>query len=172
MLTIMTFLCSCYCCHDRLITQVGDRLPLLNLVCHRPPQIFMSMMGNDKQGQLIVYHLIELLRSGSRLPQPLECPTEVRSSTTASYSWLLFILVRMCGLLLPCSKGKSSEHDLQIESSIRGSSGTVPISELTKRYLLYTLFLLWLMRLCKQNYTPQEEHRLRLDTCLYSYKYI
>lgn len=40
-------------------------------------QVFMSMMGNDKQGQLIVYHLIELLKSGSRLPQPLGCPTEV-----------------------------------------------------------------------------------------------
>lgn len=37
------------------------------------------MMGNDKQGQLIVYHLIELLKSGSRLPQPLGCPTEVRT---------------------------------------------------------------------------------------------
>lgn len=37
----------------------------------------MSMMGNDKQGQLIVYHLIELLKSGSRLPQPLGCPAEV-----------------------------------------------------------------------------------------------
>lgn len=38
----------------------------------------MSMMGNDKQGQLIVYHLIELLKSGSRLPQPLGCPSEVK----------------------------------------------------------------------------------------------
>uniref|UniRef100_A0A669BX01 Tyrosine-protein kinase n=1 Tax=Oreochromis niloticus TaxID=8128 RepID=A0A669BX01_ORENI len=42
-----------------------------------PPAVFMAMMGNDKQGQLIVYHLIELLKSGSRLPQPLRCPTEV-----------------------------------------------------------------------------------------------
>uniref|UniRef100_A0A1A8QTL5 Tyrosine-protein kinase n=1 Tax=Nothobranchius pienaari TaxID=704102 RepID=A0A1A8QTL5_9TELE len=42
-----------------------------------PPAVFMSMMGNDKQGQLIVYHLIELLKSGSRLPQPLGCPTEM-----------------------------------------------------------------------------------------------
>lgn len=41
----------------------------------------MSMMGNDKQGQLIVYHLIELLKSGSRLPPPLRCPMEVRTST-------------------------------------------------------------------------------------------
>lgn len=41
------------------------------------PKVFMSMMGNDKQGQLIVYHLIDLLKSGSRLPQPLGCPTEV-----------------------------------------------------------------------------------------------
>uniref|UniRef100_A0A671VI24 Tyrosine-protein kinase n=1 Tax=Sparus aurata TaxID=8175 RepID=A0A671VI24_SPAAU len=42
-----------------------------------PPAVFMSMMGNDKQGQLIVYHLIELLKSGSRLPQPLGCPAEI-----------------------------------------------------------------------------------------------
>uniref|UniRef100_A0A3B5LTB9 Tyrosine-protein kinase n=1 Tax=Xiphophorus couchianus TaxID=32473 RepID=A0A3B5LTB9_9TELE len=42
-----------------------------------PPAVFMSMMGNDKQGQLIVYHLIELLKSGSRLPQPLGCPSEI-----------------------------------------------------------------------------------------------
>uniref|UniRef100_A0A3P9IAQ9 Tyrosine-protein kinase n=1 Tax=Oryzias latipes TaxID=8090 RepID=A0A3P9IAQ9_ORYLA len=42
-----------------------------------PPAVFMSMMGNDKQGQLIVYHLNELLKSGSRLPQPLGCPPEI-----------------------------------------------------------------------------------------------
>lgn len=42
-----------------------------------PPAVFMSMMGNDKQGQLIVYHLYELLKSGSRLPQPSGCPTEM-----------------------------------------------------------------------------------------------
>lgn len=45
----------------------------------------MSMMGNDKQGQLIVYHLIELLKSGSRLPEPLGCPTEVRTCTVAFF---------------------------------------------------------------------------------------
>uniref|UniRef100_A0A8C8IK16 Tyrosine-protein kinase n=1 Tax=Oncorhynchus tshawytscha TaxID=74940 RepID=A0A8C8IK16_ONCTS len=43
-----------------------------------PPAMFMGMMGNDKKGQLIVYHLIELLKSGSRLPQPVGCPMEVR----------------------------------------------------------------------------------------------
>ncbi|XP_072288666.1 tyrosine-protein kinase JAK2 isoform X2 [Eucyclogobius newberryi] len=42
-----------------------------------PPAVFMSMMGNDKQGQLIVYHLIQLLKSSSRLPQPPGCPTEM-----------------------------------------------------------------------------------------------
>ncbi|CAL9707534.1 unnamed protein product [Knipowitschia caucasica] len=42
-----------------------------------PPAVFMSMMGNDKQGQLIVYHLIQLLRSGSRLSQPPGCPPEM-----------------------------------------------------------------------------------------------
>ncbi|KAF3851380.1 hypothetical protein F7725_013152 [Dissostichus mawsoni] len=50
--------------------------------CHYSPlQVFMSMMGNDKQGQLIVYHLIELLKSGSRLPQPLGCPAEIHEIT-------------------------------------------------------------------------------------------
>uniref|UniRef100_A0A6Q2Y6V9 Tyrosine-protein kinase n=1 Tax=Esox lucius TaxID=8010 RepID=A0A6Q2Y6V9_ESOLU len=42
-----------------------------------PPAMFMGMMGNDKQGQLIVYHLIELLKSGSRLPRPVGCPMEI-----------------------------------------------------------------------------------------------
>ncbi|XP_023657274.1 tyrosine-protein kinase JAK2 isoform X1 [Paramormyrops kingsleyae] len=42
-----------------------------------PPSVFMGMMGTDKQGQMIVYHLIELLRSGSRLPQPIGCPPEI-----------------------------------------------------------------------------------------------
>ncbi|KAL0979614.1 hypothetical protein UPYG_G00187300 [Umbra pygmaea] len=42
-----------------------------------PPAMFMGMMGNDKKGQLIVYHLIELLKSGSRLPQPVGCPVEI-----------------------------------------------------------------------------------------------
>lgn len=40
-------------------------------------QVFMSMMGGDKQGQTIVYHLIELLKRGNRLPQPMGCPSEV-----------------------------------------------------------------------------------------------
>ncbi|KPP62855.1 tyrosine-protein kinase JAK2-like [Scleropages formosus] len=42
-----------------------------------PPTVFMGMIGTDKQGQLIVYHLIELLRSGVRLPQPAGCPDEI-----------------------------------------------------------------------------------------------
>uniref|UniRef100_A0A7N8WL13 Tyrosine-protein kinase n=1 Tax=Mastacembelus armatus TaxID=205130 RepID=A0A7N8WL13_9TELE len=36
-----------------------------------------SDKNSSPPGQLIVYHLIELLKSGSRLPQPLGCPTEV-----------------------------------------------------------------------------------------------
>uniref|UniRef100_A0A7N6AWS7 Tyrosine-protein kinase n=1 Tax=Anabas testudineus TaxID=64144 RepID=A0A7N6AWS7_ANATE len=36
-----------------------------------------SDKNSSPPGQLIVYHLIELLKSGSRLPQPLDCPTEV-----------------------------------------------------------------------------------------------
>lgn len=60
----------------------------------------MAMMGNDKQGQLIVYHLIELLKSGSRLPQPLGCPTEVSScSAVCSFVLGLFVfLVKLSAL--------------------------------------------------------------------------
>uniref|UniRef100_A0A8C8MN70 Tyrosine-protein kinase n=1 Tax=Oncorhynchus tshawytscha TaxID=74940 RepID=A0A8C8MN70_ONCTS len=35
-------------------------------------------MGRDKQGQMIVYHLIDLLKRGYRLPAPQGCPEEVR----------------------------------------------------------------------------------------------
>uniref|UniRef100_A0A8C9SM39 Tyrosine-protein kinase n=1 Tax=Scleropages formosus TaxID=113540 RepID=A0A8C9SM39_SCLFO len=42
-----------------------------------PPAVFMGMMGSDKQGQMIVYHLIELLKRGSRLPQPEGSPVEI-----------------------------------------------------------------------------------------------
>uniref|UniRef100_A0A672M841 non-specific protein-tyrosine kinase n=1 Tax=Sinocyclocheilus grahami TaxID=75366 RepID=A0A672M841_SINGR len=47
-----------------------------------PPTVFLSMMGGDKQGQTIVYHLIELLKTGNRLPQPMGCPSEVLHLTT------------------------------------------------------------------------------------------
>lgn len=43
-----------------------------------PPQVFMDKMGRDKQGQMIVYHLIDLLKRGYRLPAPQGCPEEVR----------------------------------------------------------------------------------------------
>uniref|UniRef100_A0AAX7TI20 Tyrosine-protein kinase n=1 Tax=Astatotilapia calliptera TaxID=8154 RepID=A0AAX7TI20_ASTCA len=42
-----------------------------------PPVVFMNKMGNEKQGQMIVYHLIDLLRNGYRLPAPDKCPTQV-----------------------------------------------------------------------------------------------
>lgn len=37
----------------------------------------MDKMGNEKQGQMIVYHLIDLLKQGYRLPAPDACPKEV-----------------------------------------------------------------------------------------------
>lgn len=42
-----------------------------------PPVEFMRMIGNDKQGQMIVFHLIELLKSNGRLPRPEGCPDEI-----------------------------------------------------------------------------------------------
>lgn len=41
-------------------------------------QEFMRMIGNDKQGQMIVFHLIELLKNNGRLPRPDGCPDEVK----------------------------------------------------------------------------------------------
>ncbi|MBN3306694.1 JAK2 kinase, partial [Amia calva] len=43
-----------------------------------PPAEFMRMIGSDKQGQMIVYHLIEILKAGNRLANPEGCPKEVR----------------------------------------------------------------------------------------------
>uniref|UniRef100_A0A8C7N075 Tyrosine-protein kinase n=1 Tax=Oncorhynchus kisutch TaxID=8019 RepID=A0A8C7N075_ONCKI len=45
-----------------------------------PPAAFMDKMGRDKQGQMIVYHLIDLLKKGYRLPAPQGCPEEVSLS--------------------------------------------------------------------------------------------
>uniref|UniRef100_A0A7N6AEB7 Tyrosine-protein kinase n=1 Tax=Anabas testudineus TaxID=64144 RepID=A0A7N6AEB7_ANATE len=45
-----------------------------------PPAVFMDKMGNEKQGQMIVYHLIDLLKQGYRLPAPDNCPKEVSLS--------------------------------------------------------------------------------------------
>ncbi|XP_028272989.1 tyrosine-protein kinase JAK2a [Parambassis ranga] len=42
-----------------------------------PPAVFMDKMGNEKQGQMIVYHLIDLLKQGFRLPAPDNCPKEI-----------------------------------------------------------------------------------------------
>ncbi|XP_069482108.1 tyrosine-protein kinase JAK2 [Ambystoma mexicanum] len=42
-----------------------------------PPSVFMRIIGNDKQGQMIVFHLIELLKNNTRLPKPDECPDEI-----------------------------------------------------------------------------------------------
>lgn len=37
----------------------------------------MEKMGNEKQGQMIVYHLVDMLKHGYRLPAPDNCPKEV-----------------------------------------------------------------------------------------------
>uniref|UniRef100_A0A8C8BDT5 Tyrosine-protein kinase JAK2 n=1 Tax=Otus sunia TaxID=257818 RepID=A0A8C8BDT5_9STRI len=52
-----------------------------------PPAEFMRMIGNDKQGQMIVFHLIELLKNNGRLPRPDGCPDEVK------YCWGFFLLI-------------------------------------------------------------------------------
>nr|XP_046160943.1 tyrosine-protein kinase JAK2-like isoform X1 [Oncorhynchus gorbuscha]XP_046160944.1 tyrosine-protein kinase JAK2-like isoform X1 [Oncorhynchus gorbuscha]XP_046160945.1 tyrosine-protein kinase JAK2-like isoform X1 [Oncorhynchus gorbuscha] len=51
-----------------------------------PPAAFMDKMGRDKQGQMIVYHLIDLLKKGYRLPAPLGCPEEIQHMMTECWN--------------------------------------------------------------------------------------
>lgn len=44
----------------------------------------MERMGTEKQGQMIVYHLIDLLKQGYRLPAPDNCPAEVSGRKQAA----------------------------------------------------------------------------------------
>ncbi|TNN65069.1 Tyrosine-protein kinase JAK2 [Liparis tanakae] len=51
-----------------------------------PPAVFMDKMGNEKQGQMIVYHLIDLLKQGYRLPAPENCPKEIHRIISQCWS--------------------------------------------------------------------------------------
>ncbi|XP_062410026.1 tyrosine-protein kinase JAK2a isoform X2 [Sardina pilchardus] len=51
-----------------------------------PPAVFMEQMGSDKQGQMIVYHLIDLLKKGYRLPAPEGCPQEIQQLMSECWS--------------------------------------------------------------------------------------
>ncbi|KAL6097012.1 jak2 [Pungitius sinensis] len=51
-----------------------------------PPAVFMDKIGNEKQGQMIVYHLIDLLKQGFRLPAPDDCPKEILRIMTECWS--------------------------------------------------------------------------------------
>lgn len=52
----------------------------------------MDKMGNEKQGQMIVYHLIDLLKQGYRLPAPVRCPKEVSNSIYTTKKYIYFFL--------------------------------------------------------------------------------
>lgn len=56
-------------------------------------QEFMRMIGNDKQGQMIVFHLIELLKNNGRLPRPDGCPDEVTKVNFLSIEIIHFLLL-------------------------------------------------------------------------------
>ncbi|KAM9307022.1 tyrosine-protein kinase JAK2a isoform 2-T3 [Pholidichthys leucotaenia] len=51
-----------------------------------PPAVFMEKMGTEKQGQMIVYHLMDLLQKGFRLPAPESCPNQVYRMMTECWS--------------------------------------------------------------------------------------
>ncbi|XP_040915271.1 tyrosine-protein kinase JAK2a [Toxotes jaculatrix] len=53
---------------------------------YSPPAVFMEKMGNEKQGQMIVYHLIDLLKQGYRLPAPDNCPKEIHKIMTECWN--------------------------------------------------------------------------------------
>lgn len=56
----------------------------------------MRMIGNDKQGQMIVFHLIELLKNNGRLPRPDGCPDEV---TNLFIYFLSTVIIQFLALL-------------------------------------------------------------------------
>ncbi|KAJ0015407.1 hypothetical protein NQD34_009027 [Periophthalmus magnuspinnatus] len=51
-----------------------------------PPAVFMEKMGKEKQGQMIVYHLIDLLNKDFRLPAPENCPKEIHKMMIECWS--------------------------------------------------------------------------------------
>ncbi|XP_012992461.1 tyrosine-protein kinase JAK2a [Esox lucius] len=51
-----------------------------------PPAVFMDQMGSDRQGQMIVYHLIDLLKRGYRLPSPKDCTEEIYKMMTECWN--------------------------------------------------------------------------------------
>ncbi|KAM9841323.1 tyrosine-protein kinase JAK2a isoform 2-T2 [Aulostomus maculatus] len=51
-----------------------------------PPAVFMDKMGNEKQGQMIVCRLVDLLKQGFRLPAPDDCPQEIHQMMTECWS--------------------------------------------------------------------------------------
>lgn len=51
-----------------------------------PPTVFMEQMGEDKQGQMIVYYLIDLLKRNYRLPSPNGCPAEIYTLMTQCWT--------------------------------------------------------------------------------------
>ncbi|XP_072311438.1 tyrosine-protein kinase JAK2-like [Eucyclogobius newberryi] len=51
-----------------------------------PPAVFMEKMGKEKQGQMIVYHLIDLLNKDFRLPAPDSCPKEIHKMMVECWS--------------------------------------------------------------------------------------
>ncbi|KAF4802967.1 hypothetical protein TURU_019333 [Turdus rufiventris] len=66
-----------------------------------PPAEFMRMIGNDKQGQMIVFHLIELLKNNGRLPRPDGCPDEVKYCikillSCEGYSVSIYAIMKEC----------------------------------------------------------------------------
>ncbi|XP_056146245.1 tyrosine-protein kinase JAK2-like [Lampris incognitus] len=54
---------------------------------YSPPAVFMDKMGSEKHGQMIVYHLIDLLlKQGYRLPTPEHCPKEIQKLMAECWS--------------------------------------------------------------------------------------
>ena len=70
---------------------------------HSLLQVFMEKMGNEKQGQMIVYHLIDLLKQGYRLPAPDNCLKEVSNHKSVVLYFLLIRLTSVWPVLLTSS---------------------------------------------------------------------
>lgn len=112
-------------------------------------QVFMEQLGEDKQGQMIVYHLIDLLKKNYRLPSPNGCPAEVNSLAGESCSAVSRDVTSLCLMSLSDScvndrmlgiRAKQTSHIPRSRTENKHRPGQQKL--LTPDFILYSWFLL------------------------------
>lgn len=81
-------------------------------------QAFMEKMGNEKQGQMIVYHLVDLLKNGYRLPAPVNCPKEVSENVKVQVQGVVFGLIHDSTISASVSKKDKKKECVQCRQAV------------------------------------------------------